>query len=43
MDIINKLEPVEYDQTVDLVEPYTIDTPQPHADLLIRLFRQLTS
>ncbi|MFM7984607.1 MAG: hypothetical protein ACKPKO_35305 [Candidatus Fonsibacter sp.] len=30
MDIINKLEPVEYDQTVDLVEQYTTDTPQSH-------------
>ena len=29
-DIINKLEPVEYDQTVDLVEQYTTDTPQSH-------------
>ncbi|MFM7986535.1 MAG: tail fiber domain-containing protein [Candidatus Fonsibacter sp.] len=30
LDIINKLEPVEYDQTVDLVEQYTTDTPQSH-------------
>ena len=30
MDIINKLEPVEYDQTFDLVEHYTPGTPQSH-------------
>ncbi|MFM7985169.1 MAG: hypothetical protein ACKPKO_38205, partial [Candidatus Fonsibacter sp.] len=30
MDKINKLEPDEYDQTVDLVEQYTTDTPQSH-------------
>ena len=28
LDVINRLEPVEYDQTVDLVEQYTEDTPQ---------------
>ena len=30
LDIINKLEPVEYDQTFDLVEHYTPETPQSH-------------
>ncbi|MFM7990441.1 MAG: hypothetical protein ACKPKO_65100, partial [Candidatus Fonsibacter sp.] len=30
LDVINKLEPVEYDQTFDLVETYTPDTPQSH-------------
>ncbi|MFM7986697.1 MAG: hypothetical protein ACKPKO_46020 [Candidatus Fonsibacter sp.] len=30
MAVINKLEPVEYDQTVDLVEQYTTDAPQSH-------------
>ncbi|MFM7979813.1 MAG: tail fiber domain-containing protein, partial [Candidatus Fonsibacter sp.] len=30
LDVINKLEPVEYDQTFDLVEAYTPDTPQSH-------------
>ncbi|MFM7990464.1 MAG: tail fiber domain-containing protein, partial [Candidatus Fonsibacter sp.] len=30
MDIINKLEPVEYDQIVDVVEQYTAETPQSH-------------
>ena len=30
MNIINKLEPVEYDQTYDLVEHYTQETPQSH-------------
>ncbi|MFM7987885.1 MAG: tail fiber domain-containing protein, partial [Candidatus Fonsibacter sp.] len=30
LDVINKLEPVEYDQTVDLVEQYTPETPQSH-------------
>ena len=28
--MINGLEPVEYDQTHDLVEQYTLDTPQSH-------------
>ncbi|MFM7981938.1 MAG: hypothetical protein ACKPKO_21725, partial [Candidatus Fonsibacter sp.] len=27
---MNKLEPVEYDQTYDLVEAYTPETPQSH-------------
>ncbi|MFM7988099.1 MAG: tail fiber domain-containing protein [Candidatus Fonsibacter sp.] len=30
LNIINKLEPVEYDQTYDLVEHYTQDTPKSH-------------
>ena len=30
LDVINRLEPVEYDQTVDLIEQYTEDTPQFH-------------
>ncbi|MFM7988255.1 MAG: tail fiber domain-containing protein, partial [Candidatus Fonsibacter sp.] len=30
LDVINKLEPVEYDQTCDLVETYTLDTPHFH-------------
>jgi hypothetical protein len=30
LDISNKLEPVEYDQTFDLVEHYTPETPQSH-------------
>ena len=30
LDIIGKLEPVEYDQTFDLVEHYTPETPQSH-------------
>ena len=30
MNIINKLEHVEYDQTVDLLAQYTTDTPQSH-------------
>ncbi|MFM7985840.1 MAG: tail fiber domain-containing protein [Candidatus Fonsibacter sp.] len=30
LDIINKLEPVEYDQTYDLKEQNTTDTPQSH-------------
>ncbi|MFM7981676.1 MAG: tail fiber domain-containing protein, partial [Candidatus Fonsibacter sp.] len=30
LDIINKLDPVEYDQTYDLVEAYTPETPQSH-------------
>ena len=30
LDIINKLEPVEYDQTYDLVDAYTPETPQSH-------------
>ncbi|MFM7988868.1 MAG: tail fiber domain-containing protein, partial [Candidatus Fonsibacter sp.] len=29
-DVINQLEPVEYDQTYDLVDQYTSDTPQSH-------------
>ena len=28
--MINRLEPVEYDQTIDLKEQYTEDTPQFH-------------
>ena len=27
LDVINRLEPVEYDQTRDLTETYTADTP----------------
>ena len=30
LDVINKLEPVEYDQTYNLVDHYTPDTPQSH-------------
>ena len=30
MGVINKLVPVEYDQTFDLVDNYTKDTPQSH-------------
>jgi len=30
LDIINSLEPVDYDQTFDLVEHYTKETPQSH-------------
>ncbi|MFM7989244.1 MAG: tail fiber domain-containing protein, partial [Candidatus Fonsibacter sp.] len=30
LDIIKKLEPVEYDQTYDLVNNYTQETPQSH-------------
>ncbi|MFM7978399.1 MAG: tail fiber domain-containing protein, partial [Candidatus Fonsibacter sp.] len=30
LDVISKLAPVEYDQTHDLVEQYTSDTPQSH-------------
>ena len=30
LDVISSLEPVEYDQTFDLVETYTPDTPQSH-------------
>ncbi|MFM7983316.1 MAG: tail fiber domain-containing protein, partial [Candidatus Fonsibacter sp.] len=30
LDIINKLEPVEYDQTYELVDVYTPETPQSH-------------
>jgi hypothetical protein len=30
LDVINRLEPVEYDQTRDLTESYTADTPQSH-------------
>ena len=30
LNIINKLELVEYDQTYDLVEHYTQETPQSH-------------
>ena len=29
-DVINRLEPVEYDQTISLIEQYTEDTPQFH-------------
>ena len=28
--MINRLEPVEYDQTIDLIEQYTEDIPQFH-------------
>ncbi|MFM7984904.1 MAG: tail fiber domain-containing protein [Candidatus Fonsibacter sp.] len=30
LDIINRLEPIEYDHTHDLVDQYTADTPQSH-------------
>ena len=30
MGVINRLEPVEYDQTHDLVDEYTVETPQSH-------------
>ncbi|MFM7978746.1 MAG: hypothetical protein ACKPKO_05470, partial [Candidatus Fonsibacter sp.] len=30
LDVINKLEPVEYDQTCDLSSTYTPDTPKSH-------------
>ena len=30
LDVIHRLEPVEYDQTYDLVDHYTTDTPQAH-------------
>ncbi|MFM7983003.1 MAG: tail fiber domain-containing protein, partial [Candidatus Fonsibacter sp.] len=30
LDVIIQLEPVEYDQTYDLVDQYTADTPQSH-------------
>ena len=30
LDVINKLEPVEYDQTYELVDQYTADLPQSH-------------
>ncbi|MFM7988237.1 MAG: tail fiber domain-containing protein, partial [Candidatus Fonsibacter sp.] len=30
LDIINKLEPVEYDQTYEFVDVYTPETPQSH-------------
>ena len=30
LDVINRLEPVEYDQTRDLTDTYTADTPQSH-------------
>ena len=30
LDVINRLEPVDYDQTVDLIEQYTEDTRQFH-------------
>ncbi|MFM7988194.1 MAG: tail fiber domain-containing protein, partial [Candidatus Fonsibacter sp.] len=30
LDVINQLEPVEYDPTYDLVDQYTSDTPQSH-------------
>ena len=30
LDVINKLEPVEYDQSYELVDQYTTDLPQSH-------------
>ena len=30
LDVMNRLEPVEYGQTHDLVAPNTVDTPQTH-------------
>ncbi|MFM7982979.1 MAG: tail fiber domain-containing protein, partial [Candidatus Fonsibacter sp.] len=30
LDVINRLEPVEYDQTYNLVDEYTPETPQSH-------------
>ena len=30
LNVVNILEPVEYDQTQDLVDEYTSDTPQSH-------------
>ena len=30
LDVINRLEPVEYDQTQNLTDTYTADTPQSH-------------
>ena len=30
LDVINRLEPVEYDQTYELVDQYTTDIPQSH-------------
>ena len=30
LDIINRLEPVEYDQTYNLTDAYTEDTPHSH-------------
>ncbi|MFM7980554.1 MAG: tail fiber domain-containing protein, partial [Candidatus Fonsibacter sp.] len=30
LDVINELEPVEYDQTYELVDHYTADTPHSH-------------
>ncbi|MFM7981860.1 MAG: hypothetical protein ACKPKO_21330, partial [Candidatus Fonsibacter sp.] len=30
LDVISRLVPVEYDQTYDLVDQYTSDTPQSH-------------
>ena len=30
LNVINRLEPIEYDQTQDLVDEYTSDTPQSH-------------
>ncbi|MFM7983367.1 MAG: tail fiber domain-containing protein, partial [Candidatus Fonsibacter sp.] len=30
LDAVNELEPVEYDQTYELVDQYTADTPQSH-------------
>ena len=30
LEVITKLEPVEYDQTHDMVDQYTSDTPQSH-------------
>ena len=30
LGVINRLEPVEYDQTHDVVDEYTVETPQSH-------------
>ncbi|MFM7985176.1 MAG: tail fiber domain-containing protein [Candidatus Fonsibacter sp.] len=30
LDVINNIEPLEYDQTHDLVDQYTVDTLQSH-------------
>ena len=30
LDVISRLEPVEYDQPLDLVDQYTAETPQSH-------------
>ncbi|MFM7987834.1 MAG: tail fiber domain-containing protein, partial [Candidatus Fonsibacter sp.] len=35
LDVINRLEPVEYDQTYTLVDDYTPETPQSHQSGLI--------